>query len=105
MEIEHMKTVWYIARKDLLLAFKDRGAFILLLIVPLALITVVGLAFGNVFGTSSSQISIDVAVSNQDNGFVGSAIVNALNINTPQLVIHIHRYNDPASVTQQVANS
>ncbi len=100
-----MKTIWYIARKDLRQAFKDRGSLILLLLVPLVLITVVGLAFGNVFGTSSSQISIDVAVSNQDNGYVGTAIVNALNINTQQLVIHIHRYNDPASVTQQVANS
>ena len=100
-----MKTIWYIARKDLLEAFKDRGGIILLLVVPLALITVVGLAFGNVFGSSSSQISIDVAVSNQDNGYVGKAIVDALNINTKQLVIHIHRYSDPVSVSQQVANS
>ena len=57
-----MKTVWYIAKKDLLQVLKDRSSFILLLAVPLVLITVIGLAFNNLFGSGSSQLTISVAV-------------------------------------------
>ena len=45
-----MKTMWYIAKKDLLQTLKDRNSFFLLLAVPLILIVVIGLAFGNLFG-------------------------------------------------------
>ncbi|HLH63786.1 MAG TPA: ABC transporter permease [Ktedonobacteraceae bacterium] len=100
-----MKTAWYIAKKDLLETLKDRNSFILLLAVPLVLIAVIGLAFGNIFGSGSSQISITVAVSNQDNGYVGTSIINALKINTNQLQITVNQYNSPGQVTDQVANN
>jgi ABC-2 type transport system permease protein len=100
-----MKTAWYIAKKDLLETLKDRNSFILLLAVPLVLIAVIGLAFGNIFGSSSSQISITVAVSNQDNGYVGTSIINALKINSNQLQITVNQYNSPGQVTDQVANN
>src|SRR6266852_2263117 len=100
-----MKNLWYIAKKDLLEILRDRNSFILLLIVPLVLIAVIGLAFGNFFGGGSSQIIIGVAVSNQDRGFVGKEIVNALNINTDKLKITVKQYNDPKQVTDQVANN
>lgn len=99
-----MKNAWYIAQKDLLQVLKDRNSLIFLLVVPLVLIAVVGLAFGNLFGSSSSQITITVALSNQDSGFVGKAIVNALNINTDQLKITVNQYSNPSQVTDQVAN-
>lgn len=73
-----MKTMWYIAKKDLLQTLKDRNSFFLLLAVPLILIAVIGLAFGTLFGSGSSQITITVAVSNSDSGFVGTSIVKAL---------------------------
>ena len=100
-----MKTIWYIAKKDLLQVLKDRNSFILLLAVPLVLIAVIGLAFGNIFGSGSSQITITVAVNNQDTGYVGTSIVEALKVNTGQLKISVNSYNSSGQVTDQVANN
>ncbi len=103
-----MKTLWYIAKKDLLQVIRDRNALILMLVVPLVLMAVVGFAFGNIFSNGSTQISIKVALSNQDtasNAFVGKAIENALNINSKQLVITLDRYGTPAQISKQVASS
>src|SRR5947209_18673858 len=100
-----MKTVWYIARKDLLQAVKDRGSLILLLLVPVVLISVIGLAFGNAFGGGSGPVTINVALSNQDSGYVGSTLVKALNINSNQLVIKVTAYSDPGQVTSAVADT
>jgi linearmycin/streptolysin S transport system permease protein len=100
-----MKNLWYIAKKDLLQILRDRNSLFLLLIVPLVLIAVIGFAFGNLFGGGSSQITITVAVSNQDSGYVGKAIVNALHIRTDKLKITVNQYNNPNQVTDQVANN
>jgi len=100
-----MKTIWYIAKKDLLQVLKDRNSFFLLLAVPLVLIAVIGLAFGNIFGSGSSQITITVAVNNQDSGYVGTSIVNALKVNTDQLKITVTSYKSSGEVTNQVANN
>src|SRR5258707_2194715 len=98
-----MKTIWYIAKKDLLQILKDRNSFILLLAVPLVLIAVIGLAFGNIFGSGSSQITITVAVNNQDSGYVGTSIVKALKINSDQLKITVNQYNSSGQVPDPVA--
>src|SRR2546421_3164118 len=100
-----MKTMWYIAKKDLLETLKDRNSVFLLLAVPLVLIAVIGLAFGDLFGSGSSQITITVAMSNRDSGYIGTSIVSALKINTSQLQITVNQYNDPKQVTDQVANN
>ena len=99
-----MKILWYIAKKDLLQVLKDRSSFLLLLVVPLALIAVIGAAFGG-FTNSSSQIAITVAVNNQDNGYVGKAVVDALKINTSSLKITVNSYNTADGVMQQVKDS
>ncbi len=100
-----MKNLWYIAKKDLLQILKDRNSLFFLLLVPLVLIVVIGLAFGNLFGSGSGQITITVAVSNQDSGSLGKSIVNALHVNTDKLKITVNQYNDPSQVTNQVANN
>src|SRR6266516_2873521 len=100
-----MKNLWYIAKKDLLQILKDRNSLIFLILVPLMLIVVVGFAFGNLFGSSSGPTMITVAVSNQDSGFVGKSIVDALQISTNQLKITVNQYNGPSQVTGQVANN
>ena len=101
-----MRNLWYIAKKDLLQILRDRTSLFFLLAVPLVLIIVVGFAFGNLFsGSSSSPIAITVAVSNQDSGSVGKAIVDALHINTDQLKITVNQYRNPSQVTDQVANN
>ena len=99
-----MRTLWYIAKKDLLQVLKDRNSFLLLLIVPFVLIAVVGVALGGLFNSSSNQITITVAVSNADNGYVGKTVVNALKVNTSQLAITVNQYSDPNKVKQLVAN-
>ncbi len=99
-----MKILWYIAKKDLLQVLKDRSSFLLLLVVPLALIAVIGAAFGG-FTNSSSQIAITVAINNQDNGYVGKAVVDALKIDKSNLKITVNAYNSADKVTQQVKDS
>lgn len=100
-----MKNLWYIAKKDLLQILKDRNSLFFLLLVPLILIVVVGFAFGNLFGSGSSQVTITVAVSNQDSGFLGKSVVQALGVNTSSLKITVNQYTDPNKVKDQVANN
>ncbi len=99
-----MKNLWYIAKKDLLQILKDRSSLFFLLLVPLILIVVVGFAFGNLFGSGSSQVTITVAVSNQDSGFLGKSVVQALQVNASSLKITVNQYTDPNKVKDQVAN-
>ncbi len=100
-----MKNLWYIAKKDLLQILKDRSSLFFLLLVPLILIVVVGFAFGNLFGSSSSQVTITVAVSNQDSGLLGKSVVQALQVSTKSLKITVNQYTDPNKVKDQVANN
>lgn len=97
-----MRVVWYVAKKDLVQALKDRGSLLLLLAVPLVLIAVIGLALGNIFGTGSTQISMTVALYNQDTGFVGTAVSDALHIKSDQLVITVTTSHSSDEVQQQV---
>ncbi|GCF10932.1 ABC transporter permease [Dictyobacter arantiisoli] len=103
-----MRTLWSIAKKDLLQVLKDRSALVLMLVVPLVLITVVGFAFGSFYGDGSSQLQITVALSNQESAhdaFIGKILTNALKINTSQLMITVHEYADPAQVISQVTST
>ena len=68
-----MKTIWYVAKKDLLQTIKDRGSIFFTLVMPMIFITVMGLTLGNAFG-DSGPITVTVAISNQDTGFVGQTI-------------------------------
>lgn len=97
-----MKTLLYIARKDLLQVVRDRTSFIFLLVLPLAFIAVYGFAFGNAFG-GSTQININVALDNQDTGYVGKAITSSLK-SQGQLNITIHNYSTVDDVKQHVKN-
>ena len=99
-----MRNLWYIAKKDLVQSLKDRNSIFLMLIMPLVLIAAIGFALGGIFNSGSSQISISVALNNQDNGFVGTSIIQALNIKTDQLKITVKQYSDPNKVKDAVAN-
>ena len=97
-----MRVVWYIAKKDLMQAFTDRGALLILIAVPLVFIAVIGFALGNICGTGSSQITMTVALDNKDSGFVGTAVSQALHINTAGLIITVNTYGTSDEVQQQV---
>lgn len=101
-----MKTLWYIAKKDLLQITRDRNGLILMLVVPLVLISIVGFAFGSFYGDGSSQIQIKVALNNQEtaqDAFIGKAIASALKVNSSQLAITVNEYHSPVQVIQQVS--
>jgi ABC-2 type transport system permease protein len=103
-----MKTLWYIAKKDLLQIIKDKNALILMLAVPLILISIVGFAFGSFYGDGSSQIHITVALNDQEtarDAFIGKTIASALKINSSQLAITVNEYRHPAQVIEQVSAS
>ncbi len=103
-----MKTLWYIAKKDLLQITKDRNGLILMLVVPLILISIVGFAFGSFYGDGSSQIHITVALNNQEtaqDAFIGKTIASALKVTTNQLAITVNEYRNPAQVIEQVSAS
>ena len=100
-----MKNLWYIARKDLLQSLKDRNSIFLLLIMPLVLITVIGFAIGGLYNSGSIEIDIRVAMSNQDTGFIGQSVAQALkNASAGQLKITIKQYSDANKVKDAVAN-
>lgn len=63
-----MRKLWNIAWKDLYLRFSDRNLLLLMIATPLALSTIVGLAFGGLGGDSAPIEDIPVAVLNLDRG-------------------------------------
>ncbi|MBE3561754.1 MAG: ABC transporter permease [Ktedonobacteraceae bacterium] len=97
-----MKTLWSIAKKDLLHVIRDRNVFILLLIVPLALITVMGAAFENTLDNESKPVEFTVAVNNQDSGYIGETIIKALQEKNDRFKITVSKHTSAAQVSQQV---
>lgn len=75
-----MRKILQIALKDLRLAFRDRAALILMLAAPLALTVGLGIVTGRFSGggNASGVSDIPVAVVNQDEGQLGSSLVNLL---------------------------
>jgi hypothetical protein len=72
-----MKKVFLIGWKDVMLAFRDRAALILMLAAPFALILGLGLVTGRLSGSGSSGISdLPVILVNQDQAQLGNALVD-----------------------------
>lgn len=99
-----MKILWHIAKKDLLQVLKDRNSFILLLIVPVILVAILGAAFSNDTGGNSKPAEFTVAVSNQDDGYIGNTLIKAFQAKNDSFKITIRKYNSAAQVSQQVTN-
>ncbi|HEY1351304.1 MAG TPA: ABC transporter permease [Ktedonobacteraceae bacterium] len=99
-----MKTIWYIAKKDLLETMKDRSSILFMLAMPIIFITVMGLVLFNDFG-SSGPIQVTVAISNQDNGAVSQAIISALTAKNSSIQFTLQRYSTAAQVQKAVADT
>ncbi|HEX7734402.1 MAG TPA: ABC transporter permease [Ktedonobacteraceae bacterium] len=99
-----MKTIWYIAKKDLLQSIRDRGSLFFTLLMPMIFITVMGLTLANAFG-SNGPIQITVAINNQDSGFVGQTIVKTINIDSKTLKVNLKNYSTADQVTAAVADT
>jgi ABC-2 type transport system permease protein len=99
-----MKAIWYIAKKDLLQAVRDRASLFLLLVMPLLIIAIVGFALGSLY-SNASTIDITVAVSNQDTGNLGQTITKALDVHSSSLAITTTKYATDNEVQQAVKNN
>jgi ABC-2 type transport system permease protein len=99
-----MKAIWYIAKKDLLETIKDRGSIFFMLAMPIIFITVMGFVLSGSFG-SNGPIQVTVAVSNQDTGPVGQAIVTALKTKNSSIQFNLKTYSDASQVQNVVADT
>jgi len=97
-----MKTLWYIAKKDLLQVLTERNSFILLLIVPIMLIAIIGAAFGNDIGGTSKPADFTVAVSNKDDGYMSDTLLKALQAKSDSYKITLAKLKTSDQVIQQV---
>lgn len=62
-----MNRIWTIAWKEIFLTYSDRS-FLLILVTPLILSTIIGFAFGGISGSTLNIEAIDVAIVNLDEG-------------------------------------
>ncbi|MCP3997066.1 MAG: ABC transporter permease, partial [bacterium] len=69
-----MSKIWSLAVNDLRLTFRDRPAFVWLLVMPVAMMWL----FGGMGGGAGSGPSISLSVANHDDGWLGAAIVDEL---------------------------
>ena len=72
-----MKKLLYVASNELLLLFKDKMAVVWMLILPLGLTAIMGLAFGGL-GGGSEPVVIDLPVVDQDGGEMAAAVLDIL---------------------------
>ena len=72
-----MKKLLYIASNELLLLFKDKMAVVWMLILPLGLTAIMGLAFGGL-GGESEPVVIDLPVVDQDGGEMAATVLDIL---------------------------
>jgi len=63
-----MRKIWTIAWKELYTTFTDRNLVIIMIAAPLAIATIIGLAFGNLGGGDVPIKDIPVAIVNRDSG-------------------------------------
>lgn len=99
-----MKILWQIAKKDLFHVLKDRNAFILLLIVPILLISILGAVFSNEIGEDAKPSEFTVAVHNEDHKLIGNVLIKALQARHDNFKINIKDYRSAAQILQQVSS-
>jgi len=97
-----MKKIFLLGWKDLTLAFRDRAALIMMLLAPFALTLGMGLVTGSLSGGSSGISSIPVALVNQDQGELGSELVNLFQSADLADLVLPTLTSDPSSARQQV---
>ncbi|MEZ4727149.1 MAG: hypothetical protein R3E79_08465 [Caldilineaceae bacterium] len=78
-----MAKIWAIAWKELYTTLRDRNLLLIMFATPLALSTIIGLAFGGLGSDSPTIAEIPVAVVNLDQGLdVGSLISDTTSLTT-----------------------
>jgi len=97
-----MKKILLIGWKDLILAFRDRAALLLMLATPFLLTLGLGFVTGHFSGSSGGIESIPVILVNQDGGQLGNALVDVFRSSDLAQLVAPTVVADPASARQQV---
>jgi ABC-2 type transport system permease protein len=98
-----MKKILLIGWKDLVLAFRDRAALILMLVAPFALTLGLGLVTGRFSSNANSGLSdIPVILVNQDSGQLGNELVKVLLSPDLGTLIKPVQMDDPVQARQKV---
>lgn len=98
-----MKKIFLLGWKDLTLAFRDRAALILMLLAPFALTVGLGIVTGGFSGGNNTGLSsIPVALVNEDEGELGSALVEVFQSTDLAEMVQPEVLDDPAAARQRV---
>ena len=98
-----MRKILLIGWKDVVLAFRDRAALILMLAAPFVLTIGLGAVTGRLSGTSSSGLNnIPVVLVNQDSGQIGSSLVELFQSTDLAEIVTAQVMDDPAQARELV---
>ena len=98
-----MRKILLIGWKDVVLAFRDRAALILMLAAPFVLTVGLGAVTGRLSGASSSGLNnIPVVLVNQDSGQIGSSLVELFQSTDLAEIVTAQVVNDPAQARRLV---
>jgi len=97
-----MKKLLYVASNELSLLLKDKMAAVWMIILPLGLTTIMGLAFGGL-GGGSEPVVIDLPVVDQDGGEMAAAVLDIL-AQTQGTYLHLETEYDEETARQLVAD-
>jgi ABC-2 type transport system permease protein len=98
-----MKKIFLIGWKDVILAFRDRAALILMLAAPFVLTLGLGFVTGRFSSSSNAGLSdVPIVLVNQDGGQLGDQLVNVFQSNDLATLVAPTVMNDPAQAHQQV---
>ncbi|MCX6047878.1 MAG: ABC transporter permease [Chloroflexi bacterium] len=94
-----MKKAWIIARKDLMIRFRDGWGVLFLILTPLALTTIMGLAFGGITD-NQAELHIPVAIVNRDRGLQSADLENGTAFKLPAALLATGRFTATTEATQ-----
>lgn len=95
-----MKKLWTLARKEVLLAFRDRGALISMLLTPFLLTLVIGAAFGG--GGDEPLRNVPVLLLNRDQGALAAYVVEAFESQEMEGLVLAERVDDEEAARMRV---
>lgn len=92
--------ILYIGLKDLLLTLKDKKALALLVLMPIALIFVLGMGLNSAFENSVKINKFDVAVTDYDKGEYSKEFISFLKSKEIKKIINLKEMNEDAAKTK-----
>jgi ABC-2 type transport system permease protein len=99
-----MKKLWTIGLKDLRVAFRDRAALIML-VAPFVLTLAMGFITGGFSEDGNGLERIPIAIVNQDEGDLGSALASWLQDESMEDLLEVTLLRDPVLARQKVEES